>query len=188
VWETTEYWSTGKSPKPLGTANRMSAPYQAFRGSDGYFVVGAANQRLWLRLCEVIDRPDLAADSRFDQNFHRVNHREVLAAELQTIFEKKPAQTWIDTFLDVGIPAAPINDYAEALNSDHARVRDVVIDIPHPVEGSFRALGFAAKLSETPARVNRPPPLLGEHNEEILAELGLADQSAELERAGAFAA
>ncbi len=187
VWETTEYWSTGKSPRPLGTANRMSAPYQAFRGSDGHFVIGAANQKLWLKLCEILDRPDLAADPRFDQNFDRVNHREALAAELQAMFEKKPAQTWIDKLLDAGIPAAPINDYAQALDNDHVRARNGVIDIPHPVEGSFRALGFAAKLSETPARVNRPPPLLGEHNDEILAEIGLADRSAELQRSGAFA-
>ena len=186
VWETTEFWSTGESPKPLGTANRMSAPYQAFRAADGHFVIGAANQKLWLALCELINRPELAADPRFDQNFDRVNHRDELAAELQQVFADQTVGHWVDTLLAAGIPAAPINDYNQALNNEHAQARHAVIDIAHPAEDSFKALGFAAKLSATPARVNRPPPLLGEHNRDILAEIGLDSRHDELERGGAF--
>jgi len=186
VWETTEYWSTGKSPKPLGTANRMSAPYQAFKASDGHFVVGAANQKLWLMLCEVVDRPDLAHNPLFDQNFDRVKHREALAAELHDIFVEQSVEYWVDRFLEAGVPAAPINDYARALENEHSEARGAVLDVPHPVEGSFKALGFAAKLSETPARVNRPPPLLNEHAREIFTEIGLGDRFDEIERKGAF--
>ena len=175
VWESTEYWATGKSPGPLGTANRMSAPYQAFEASDGYFVVGAANQKLWLIFCDVIGRPELKDDARYANNVDRVQRRSELAEELRPAFRTRPAAEWVDKFLSAGVPAGPIYDYGVALDNEHVHHRRAVIDIDHPVEGSFRALGFPAKLSGTPASVRRPPPLLGQHNEEILAELGLLD-------------
>ena len=186
VWESTEYWATGKSPGPLGTANRMSAPYQAFAGSDGYFVVGAANQKLWLIFCDVIGRPDLRDDPRYASNVDRVQKRDELAERLKPVFRDKPIDHWVDAFLRAGVPAAPIYDYSRALDNEHVRARNSVIEIEHPVEGRFRALGFAAKLSETPARVRLPPPLLGQHTEEILRELGLAGAQPELALEGAF--
>mgnify|MGYP000117869624 FL=1 len=176
VWESTEYWATGKSPGPLGTANRMSAPYQAFAGSDGYFVVGAANQKLWLIFCDAIGRPELKDDPRYANNIDRVQRRGELADELRPTFLTRTAEEWVDLFLSAGVPAGPINDYSVALDNEHVHHRKAVIDIEHPVEGSFKALGFPAKLSHTPAAVRRPPPLLGQHNEEILAELDLIDQ------------
>ncbi len=186
VWETTELWATGKSPGPLGTANRMSAPYQAFSGSEGQFVVGAANQKLWLIFCDVIGSPELKDNPRYRDNIDRVQHREELADLLKPIFRTRPAETWIQLFLDAGVPAAPINDYRGATENEHARARQAVIEIDHPVEGRFKALGFAAKLSETPARVRLPPPLLGQHTMEVLAEVGLADQYQQLSDAEAF--
>jgi formyl-CoA transferase len=176
VWESTEYWATGKSPGPLGTANRMSAPYQAFAGSDGYFVVGAANQKLWLIFCDAIGRPELKDDPRYANNIDRVQRRSELADELRPTFLTRTAEEWVDLFLSAGVPAGPINDYSVALDNEHVHHRKAVIDIAHPVEGSFKALGFPAKLSHTPAAVRRPPPLLGQHNEEILAELDQIDQ------------
>jgi crotonobetainyl-CoA:carnitine CoA-transferase CaiB-like acyl-CoA transferase len=186
VWESTEFWATGKSPGPLGTANRMSAPYQAFSASDGKFVVGAANQKLWLSFCDVIGRPELKADPRYASNIDRVRLRSELAAELQPVFLTRTADEWVDAFLAAGIPAGPINDYAAALDNEHVRHRQAVIEIEHPVEGRFRALGFAAKLSGTPAKVRFPPPLLGEHTAEILEEIGLTEGRHALEGEGAF--
>ena len=187
VWEITEYWATGRSPEPIGTANRMSAPYQAFRASDGYFVLGAANQRLWLRLCDVIGRPDMRDDPRYRQNYDRVGHRDQLAADLASVFAQRSVDQWVEALLAAGIPAGPINDYGQALASDHAQARGAAMKVPHPVEGEFNALGFAAKLSDTPARVRRHPPLLGEHQDELLAEIGLATEAARLRGDGAFA-
>jgi crotonobetainyl-CoA:carnitine CoA-transferase CaiB-like acyl-CoA transferase len=187
VWEITEYWATGRSPSPIGTANRMSAPYQAFKASDGYFVIGAANQRLWLRLCDVIGRPDLRDDPRYSQNYDRVGRRDELAAELAPVFSQRTVEQWVDTLLGAGIPAGPINDYGQALVSDHAKARGVAMKVPHPVEGEFNSLGFAAKLSDTPARVRRHPPLLGEHQEELLNEIGLGAETVRLRMGGAFA-
>src|SRR5690606_34946117 len=119
VWESTEYWATGKSPGPLGTANRMSAPYQAFAGSTGMFVVGAANQKLWLIFCDVIGHPELKDDPRYANNIDRVQRRSELAAELQPILRTRPAEEWVELFLAAGVPAGPINDYSVALDNDH---------------------------------------------------------------------
>jgi crotonobetainyl-CoA:carnitine CoA-transferase CaiB-like acyl-CoA transferase len=171
VWETTELWGTGRSPTPIGTANRMSAPYQAVKAADGYFVIGAANQKLWLTLLEVLDRRELNDDPRFATNSERVAHRDALIGALAPTFATRPAQEWIDALLEAGVPAAPIYDYAQGLASDHVKARQMVMEIPHPVEGTFKSLGFPMKMRGTPQTVRYPPPLLGEHGAEIRREL-----------------
>ena len=171
VWETTELWGTGRSPTPIGTANRMSAPYQAVEASDGYFVIGAANQKLWLTLLDVLGRKELNDDPRFATNSERVAHREALIEALAPTFASKPAQQWIDALLEAGVPAAPIYDYAQGLASEHVKARQMVMEIPHPVEGTFKSLGFPMKLRGTPQTVRYAPPLLGEHGAEIRREL-----------------
>jgi crotonobetainyl-CoA:carnitine CoA-transferase CaiB-like acyl-CoA transferase len=186
VWETTEFWATGTSPGPLGTANRMSAPYQAFSGSDGRFVVGAANQRLWIRFLDVIGRPEMAQDPRYGDNKDRVAYRDVLARELAPTFLTRTAGEWVDAFLEAGVPAGPINTYVEAFDNDHARERNAMIEIEHPVEGRYKALGFPVKMSGDGPAVRRPPPLLGEHTADIITRLGLGDQYEALAAAGAF--
>jgi len=171
VWETTELWGTGRSPTPIGTANRMSAPYQAVKASDGYFVIGAANQKLWLALLAVLGRAELNDDPRFSTNSQRVAHRDALIEALAPTFACRPAQEWIDALLQAGVPAAPIYDYAQGLASEHVEARQMVMEIPHPVEGTFKSLGFPMKMRGTPQTVRYPPPLLGEHGPEIRREL-----------------
>jgi crotonobetainyl-CoA:carnitine CoA-transferase CaiB-like acyl-CoA transferase len=171
VWEATEYWGTGKSPKPLGTANRMSAPYQAVRASDGYFVVGGANQKLWLDMLGAMGRTDVADEPQFATNKDRVANSANLIAALQETFLTRTVDEWVDAFLAVGVPAGQIYDYEQALASDHVAARNMVQDIAHPVEGSFKALGFPVKLSDTPQEVRYPPPLLNEHGGELREEL-----------------
>ncbi len=186
IWETTEFWATGQSPKPLGSANRMSAPYQAFAARDGDFVVGAANQKLWQAFCGVIERPDLLTDPRFAENKDRVQNRLALVEVLRPVFRGRDAADWVERFLAAGVPAGPINDFRAALGSDHAAARQMVQEIEHPIEGRIKALGFPVKLSGTPQSVRRPPPLLGEHNADLLEELGLGAEQEALEQAGAF--
>jgi crotonobetainyl-CoA:carnitine CoA-transferase CaiB-like acyl-CoA transferase len=171
VWETTELWGTGKSPQPIGTANRMSAPYQAVQASDGYFVIGAANQKLWLTFLEVVGRPELNADARFATNALRVANRVELIATLQPTIATRTVHEWVDALLSAGVPAAPIYNYEQALASDHIAAREMVLNVQHPVEGSFRALGFPVKMRGTPQQVRHPPPLLDQHGEEIRMEL-----------------
>lgn len=178
IWDIAEYWGTGNVPERIGTANRMAAPYQAVRASDGYFVFGANNDKLWQRLCEAIERPDLLANPAYKTNALRMAGREALIADLETSFMTRTRDEMVDLLLGVGIPAGPINDYAEVLSSDHAKARGAVMEIDHPVEGRVNSIGFPVKLSGTPQQVRRHPPLLGEHTEEILAELGMSRETA----------
>jgi crotonobetainyl-CoA:carnitine CoA-transferase CaiB-like acyl-CoA transferase len=175
IWETAEYFGTGHVPSPIGSANRMSAPYQAVQAKDGYLVVGAANQKLWLSLCGVMERPDLAADPRFATNADRLANRHELIAEIEQVFAARTAEEWADALLAAGVPAAPIYTYAQSLASEQAKARDLVVEMEHPVEGTIKLLGFPVKLSDTPQQLRRPPPLLGEHTGEILAELGMSE-------------
>jgi formyl-CoA transferase len=164
----------------------MSAPYQAFSGSDGRFVVGAANQRLWLRFIEVIGRPELAQDPRYRDNKDRVACREELADDLAPTFATRTSDEWVSAFLEAGVPAGPINSYVEAFDNDHARERRAMIEIEHPVEGKFKSLGFPVKMSGPGPKIRMPPPLLGQHTADIVGELGLGDRYQQLAAEGAF--
>lgn len=185
IWDTSEYWGTGREPTPVGTSNKMSAPYQAVRAADGYFVMGATNQKLWHRLCETLDRPELRDDPRFVDNPARLANREALIVELEKSFTTRPAADWERELLAAGIPAGRLNTYPEAFDSEHGRHRQMRMEIPHPVEGSVPNIGFPVKMSATPPQVRRHPPLLGEHTDEVLAEAGLDVET--LRAGGAFA-
>ena len=185
IWDISEYWGTGRVPHRLGTANRMAAPYEAVRAKDGYFVIGANNDRLWLRLCEVIDRPELAANPSYKTNADRLGNREALAADLEKTFLTQDRDHWVSLLLQAGVPAGPISDYAEVFASDHARAREMKMTVAHPVEGAVPNIGFPVKLMGTPQQIRRPPPLLGEHNDEIFAELGIAESERRFATGGA---
>ncbi|HZV18702.1 MAG TPA: CoA transferase [Sphingobium sp.] len=171
IWETTELWGTGIPPAPIGSANRMSAPYQAVLAADGWFVIGAANQGLWLSFLEVLGRTELQDDARYATNAARVTNRVALIKELAPTFLTRTRSQWIEALLAAGVPAAPILDYSEAVTSEQAIAREMVMQVPHPIEGEFKALGFPVKLRGTPQQVRLPPPLLNEHDAEIRREL-----------------
>lgn len=187
VWDICDYWGTGKRPEPLGTSNKMTAPYQAMACSDGHFVMGANNQKLWVQLCELLDRRELLADPRFATIAQRLAHRAQLQEELERSFRLHSRDHWVDKLLANGIPAGPILGYPEAFGSEHGEARGMRMEIDHPVEGRVPNIGFAVKLSATPQQVRRHPPLLGEHTDEVLGQLGLGDEDrARLREEGAF--
>jgi formyl-CoA transferase len=185
VWESSEAWVTGRAPRPLGSAHRLSAPYQAIRARDGYVTVGANTDRLFEALVRAIDRPDLLADARFASGAARLAHRVALVAAIEQTTARMPRAVWLERLDRHGVPSGPINTYPEALADPHALARQMVVTLLHPGAGEVNALGIPVKLSETPGAVDRPAPLVGEHTEAVLTELGYsADEQRALRRAG----
>jgi formyl-CoA transferase len=171
VWESSEYWLTGRAPKPMGSAHRLGAPYQALRAKDGYFTVGAGSDKLFSSLCKALGREELAKDERFSKRANRLTNRAALIVEIEKTTIQRDRAAWLEQLEKAGVPAGPINDYAEALADPHTRARQMVVDLVHPGAGEIKALGVPVKLSDTPGAVERAAPLLGEHSAEILGEL-----------------
>jgi crotonobetainyl-CoA:carnitine CoA-transferase CaiB-like acyl-CoA transferase len=171
VWEATEFFS-GSVPQPMGSAHRMTAPYQAIRCADGAITVAAANDRLFRRLAELLGRPDWLTRPDYADDTHRVRHHDQLAHEIEAVTTTKPRQHWIALFETNGIPCGPINSYAEVFADPHIRARQLVVETEHPRLGRLSTLGAPVKMSLTPAVVGRPAPLLGQHTHEVLKEVG----------------
>ena len=187
VWEATEYFSGSGVPAALGSAHRMNAPYQAIRCADGYITLGAANERLFRRLCEVLGHTEWGADPAFADNASRVKHREALAARIESITVTQPRAHWL-ALLEVNeIPCGPINDYAQVFADPQVRAREMVVETDHPTLGHLRTLGSPIKMSGTPPNVSRRAPQLGEHTNEVLGEAGFSTaEIAVLRTAGAI--
>jgi crotonobetainyl-CoA:carnitine CoA-transferase CaiB-like acyl-CoA transferase len=173
IWESAELWATGRPPGKLGSAHRLTAPYQALRTSDGWITVGGNTQALFQRLCATLGVPRLADDPRFATNDARMSNVADLVAELEDALRVRTTDEWVAALVEGGVPCGPIHDYAEVFADEHTQAREMEVTVEHPVEGTIRALGIPVKLSDTPGAVRRPAPLLGEHTEEILREAGI---------------
>jgi formyl-CoA transferase len=180
VWEATEYWATGRAPRRLGSAHRLSAPYQAIRARDGFFTVGANNDKLFEAFCRAIEREDLLEDPRFASRASRLAHKDALIPQIEKTTVTQDRTFWLARLDTASVPGGPINTYPEALSDPHTLARKMVVDLVHPEAGAIKALGIPVKLSDTPGAVDRAAPLLGQHTAEILAGLGYSpsDQQA----------
>jgi formyl-CoA transferase len=150
----------------------MSAPYQAFRASDGHFTVGASNEKLWPLFAGVLGLDHLVSDPRFATVTSRLEHRTELEELVERVTGKEPRRHWLARCEAAGIPAGPIYSVPEALADPHAQARGMVQDVDHPMAGRLKALGNPVKLSASPATLRKAAPLLGEDTEPILVELG----------------
>ena len=174
VWEATEYFSGHGVPAPLGSAHRLSAPYQAVRCADGYITIGTGNDRLFRRLGAVLGHPEWADAPDFADNTSRVRNRARLASLIEDVMSRESCRHWIERFDAAEIPSGPINDYSQVFADPQVVAREMVLETDHPVLGRLRTLGSPIKLSGTPADPSRRAPLLGEHTTEVLAEFGFS--------------
>ena len=163
----------GQEPRRLGNAHPNIAPYATFRARDRHFALAAANQSQWTALCAAIGRGEMRDDPRFATNSNRMIHLRELTDALNDVFSGRDATDWLEILRAAGIPCAPINTVPEAFATPQAAAREMVLEVDHPVAGPIKLAGFPYKLSATPAAIRRPPPLLGQHTAEVLAELGL---------------
>ena len=175
VWEATELFSRGVVPGPLGSAHRMSAPYQAVRCADGYVTLGAANDRIFRRLAEMLGHSEWLDDVRFENDSARVENRVVLAGLIEAVTSRHSRQYWLGRLEAHDIPCGPINDYREVMQDPQVRAREMVVETRHPTLGTLSTLGTPIKLSGTPLTPGRPAPLLGQHTDEVLAAAGYGE-------------
>jgi formyl-CoA transferase len=174
------YLISGKIPSRWGNAHPNIVPYQNFKTADGYFVLGVASETIWRRFCPAIGRPDLTEDSRFADNAKRVENRTALIALLTEIFLSRTNQTWLKLFNDVEVPCAPVQTVDQVFQSPQVLHRDMLVGVEHPTAGKVPMAGVPVKFSLTPASVRLPPPLLGEHNRQVLKGwLDMSDEAIE---------
>lgn len=174
-WQSAIALATGVAPGPMGSAHPLSAPYQAFATSDGWITVGAANQKNWLRLVELLGAPHLKDDPRFADNPTRLVNRLALEEALAPYFKTRRSTEWLATFDAAGLPAGPILDVLQMHADPQVQARGMVAEATHSKLGPVKTLGSPVKLSATPAAIRRGAPRLGEHTREILAEAGYAN-------------
>lgn len=168
------YFATGTVPPRYGSAHPTIVPYQAFASSDGHVMVAAGNDGLFRRLAEALGHPELANDDRYATNPDRVVNRDGLLQFIAEVMSRHSTQYWMDALAAAGVPAAPINDVPAALRHPQIIARDMVLSVEHPTAGTLQMVGNPVKVSGHPTTVRFPPPLLGQHTDEVLAELGLS--------------
>ena len=179
IWESSGYFADGEIPGPLGSAHRVSAPYQALRTSDGYINIGAPTQRTWEQLCRAIGQEELIEDQRFREPGDRKAREEELAALLEEIFSQQSTAYWLETLEKAGMVAGPINNIAQVYDDPQVIAREMKVDLEDPDLGTLHNIGIPVKLSATPGSIRRRAPMLGEHSWEILTESGFAEQEIE---------
>lgn len=145
-------------------------PYKSFATKDGDILFGGGNDRLFGILCDGLGKPEWKSDPKFVANAQRVANRDLLESQIESISKQRTTAEWLAVFEDKGMPYAAVNDIQATLNHDHTRARDMVVEMEHGGCGRIRMVNTPVKYSETQPAVRTPPPMLGEHTEEVLRE------------------
>ncbi len=169
----------GVVPGRYGNQHPNIVPYQAFLAKDDYFIVAVGNDEQFKRLCKVIRREDLADDIRFKTNPDRLKNRDILIPILEKIFREKPRDYWISELKKANIPAGPVRNVKEAFTDSYVYEREFLQEISHPTGGKITLFKNPIHMDGNTFEIYRHPPLLGEHTEEILKELGFSDSDIE---------
>lgn len=181
------YLATGVAPGRIGNAHQNIVPYQVFETSDGHLILAVGNDSQFAKFCDVAGRPDLAQDPRFIKNADRVRHRATLVPLLADILKSREKYDWLPALEAAKVPCGAINNLAEVFADPHVQARGMTVPMPHALTDALQLVASPMKLSATPVQYRRPPPLLGEHTDEVLRELGWnAAELAALRKTGAI--
>ena len=159
-------------PERIGNRYESVYPYDSFKAKDGSMVIGAGNDKLWRKLCIVMNQPELGGKPEFESNWKRVKDHAAVKAVVEAWTITKSVKEIVDTLLEAGVPAAPINNIEQVINDPHiAGAREMFVEVDHPIAGKMKITGSHIKLSETKPCIKTPAPLLGQHNKEVYTEL-----------------
>ena len=175
TYNTGIYFASGQSPARRGNDHPSVAPYQTLRAADGWINLGVANDSLWKRYCDAVERPDLRDDPRFATAPARVEHRHVLIPIVEALTAARTVREWMDLLGAAGVPCGRIRNVAEVCTNPQLVERGMVVERPHPTAGAVRMIGQPIELSDTPARIETAPPLLGEQTDAVLREAGYSE-------------
>jgi formyl-CoA transferase len=165
------YLVAGKEATRWGTAHESIIPYQVFNTKDRPIAIAAANQKLWTNFCLALGKWEWVDDVRFESNPKRVENRNALLPLIEEVMAQKTCDEWMELLVEAAVPCGPVNDMEHLFADPQVKHRNMVAEIPHPTIGTLRLGGIPIKYSETPGSIRRPPPLLGEHTDEILGEV-----------------
>ena len=177
--------ASGEVPGAMGSAHPVMAPYQAFKTADGWIIIGAGNQRNWLKLVDCLETPDLARDPRFAESADRMANLDDLVATLDQILSQRPGAEWLERLEGAGIPSGPVLDVAAMAADPQTRARSMIQEVKAASGAPIRVIGHPVKYSDTPAAIRRGAPGLSEHTAQVLREFGFDDgEVADLAEAG----
>ncbi len=165
------FWVSGNTPKRWGNAHVNITPYEVFPSADGFIILAVGNDSQFASFCTAAGRPELAADARFKTNPDRLKHRDALISIVKGLIRAHPSRQWIRDLEAANVPCGAINNMQEVFEDPHVQARGMRVDIPHPLSGSVPSVASPMRFSETPVTYDRPPPLLGQHTDEILRDL-----------------
>ena len=166
------YWRTGVNPKPMGTAHPSMSPYQAFQAADGQIMLGAGNDAQWRRFCAVAGLNDYVDHADFATNGQRMTNLKKTEDLVQGVMKTKTVSEWLACLSAVGVPCSPINTLGQALSHPQVAARGLIVESDHPILGTLKNIGHPVRFEEKNRSASRPPPMHGEHSEEILLEAG----------------
>jgi crotonobetainyl-CoA:carnitine CoA-transferase CaiB-like acyl-CoA transferase len=169
------YLVTGRAPRRAGNAHQNIVPYQVFEVADGHLILAVGNDSQFERFCAVAGCPELAADARFATNADRVRHRETLVPLLAERLRLRPRAEWLAALEAAKVPCGPINDLDDVFADPQVQARQMTTAVAHPLNDHLTLVSSPMKLSATPVTLRRPPPLLGQHTDEVLREIGVDD-------------
>lgn len=176
VWESGAYFAAGEVPQATGTRHRRSAPYQAFRTSDGFVTVGAANDKLWgLLVTHALQRPEWLEDERFRTLPDRMANLDELEQEIEAITSTKTTDEWIEIIDAIGVPCGPVLTYDQTLQDPQILARNMIAEVDHPIIGPMKMIAPPTKFSNMDYTVRGPAPWVGQHTSEVLREAGIQE-------------